>query len=271
MKDFFQERAEKIKAQELRIPAVTEACNDLRVLVDPRTRLPENYVPRDLVSLRLHGISTLTTDMLLRQETAEHLAQLVAAASAASEELVVASAYRSFQDQKAIFTTCAAIYGDEARRVCALPGHSQHQLGTAVDFADGAASYRLWYLKDASYPASKENLLSTAMSNGAPNGVIEQLRSLAVEQFSGPEDVMGPFADTKASQWLLKHAEEYGFVLAYPKDGEAETGYYWEPWHYRYIGVDNVQRLQSSGLSLQVFLLQEGVLPPVIDLKTEMC
>ena len=93
----------------------------------------------------------------------------------------------------------------------ASPGHSQHQLGTAVDFTNAAASYEIWR----------------------------------------------PFGDTSASWWLRKHAPEYGFVLAYPHG--RETGYRWEPWHYRYIGTENAERLEMSGL--QAFLMREGVLP----------
>jgi D-alanyl-D-alanine carboxypeptidase len=59
---------------------------------------------------------------------------------------------------------------------------------------------------------------------------------------------------------LRDHAREHGFVLAYPRSKEAETGYQWEPWHYRYVGARNVERLEESGLSLQEFLAREGVL-----------
>jgi len=69
------------------------------------------------------------------------------------------------------------------------------------------------------------------------------------------------FGRTTASAWLLEHAPEYGFVLSYPNHKEAETGYRWEPWHYRYVGVENARRLQESGASLQAFLSREGVQP----------
>ena len=46
------------------------------------------------------------------------------------------------------------------------------------------------------------------------------------------------FAKTEAYTWLQEHAHEYGFILRYPKSAEAITGYSYEPWHYRYLGVD---------------------------------
>ena len=69
------------------------------------------------------------------------------------------------------------------------------------------------------------------------------------------------FGVTSASWWLTNHAPEYGFVLAYPIGEEAQSGYRWEPWHYRYVGVENAKRLGENGLSLQEFLEREGVLP----------
>ena len=68
-------------------------------------------------------------------------------------------------------------------------------------------------------------------------------------------------ARTSASSWLLENAPQHGFVLAYPSGREAETGYQWEPWHYRYVGLRNARRLEESGLSLQEFLARENVLP----------
>lgn len=43
-----------------------------------------------------------------------------------------------------------------------------------------------------------------------------------------------------AQIWLEKHAAEYGFSLSYPKGAEEETGYPYEPWHYRYITKEGV-------------------------------
>jgi hypothetical protein len=60
----------------------------------------------------------------------------------------------------------------------------------------------------------------------------------------------------------LDHAWEYGFVLAYPRGKEEQTGYQWEPWHYRYVGVEDAKRLEKKNLSLQEFLEREGAKSP---------
>ena len=196
--------------------APEESCDDLKVLVDRSHPLPPDYVPDDLVPLWVYGIPTLGGGkMLLRREAAEHLRGLVSDAAADGEELVVASAYRSYADQRVSHARLASIYGVNADLMSALPGHSQHQLGTAVDFTNAAAGYEVWQ----------------------------------------------PFGNTSASLWLRRYAPEHGFVLAYPNGKESETGYQWEPWHYRYVGTKNAERLAESGLSLQEFLVREGVLP----------
>lgn len=198
------------------IPQPAKSCDDLRVLVDRTHALPPHYAPQDLVSLQAIGVSTLGGDMLLRREAAHHLRRLMAAATADGVELVVASAYRSYADQQASHARWASYYGaPDAGGMSADPGHSQHQLGTAVDFTNAEANYEIWQ----------------------------------------------GFGKTRASDWLAENAPRYGFVLAYPLGKEEETGYQWEPWHYRYIGLENVRRLEESGLSLQAFLTQEGVLP----------
>lgn len=51
------------------------------------------------------------------------------------------------------------------------------------------------------------------------------------------------FGETAAGKWIANHCAEYGFILRYPKDKEAITGYMYEPWHVRYVGVELAQEL----------------------------
>jgi zinc D-Ala-D-Ala carboxypeptidase len=202
----------KDKARKVTSSATT--CDDLGVLVDRSHSLPPDYVPRDLVPLRDYGVPTLGSEVL-RREAAEHLGRLVEGAAADGEKLVVASAYRSYENQQRSHESLRSVLGAGAGRLSATAGHSQHQLGTAVDFTDAAAGYKL--------------------------GV--------------------PFARTSGYRWLEQHAWEYGFVLAYPRGEEERTGYRWEPWHYRYVGVRDAKRIEHSGQSLQEFLERVGTTP----------
>jgi zinc D-Ala-D-Ala carboxypeptidase len=189
-------------------------CDDVSVLVDRSHSLPSDYVPKDLVPLQDYGVPALGSEVL-RREAAEHLGRLVEDAAVYGEELVVSSAYRSYEEQQLSHERLVSVFGAGAGRTSASAGHSQHQLGTAVDFTNAAAGYQVWEL----------------------------------------------FAQTSAYWWLEHHAWEYGFVLAYPRGKEEQTGYQWEPWHYRYVGVENAKRLEESNLGLQEFLERAGTMP----------
>ncbi|MDE6539468.1 MAG: D-alanyl-D-alanine carboxypeptidase family protein [Ruminococcus sp.] len=62
------------------------------------------------------------------------------------------------------------------------------------------------------------------------------------------------FADTPEAEWLEKHAHEYGFIIRYPKGKESITGYKYEPWHIRYLGVEKATDVYNSGLTLEEYL-----------------
>ena len=61
------------------------------------------------------------------------------------------------------------------------------------------------------------------------------------------------FADTTGGKWLKEHAAEYGFILRYPKGKEDITGIIYEPWHYRYVGVEAAKEIMSRGITLEEY------------------
>lgn len=62
------------------------------------------------------------------------------------------------------------------------------------------------------------------------------------------------FADTPEGQWVAANCWKYGFILRYPENKEAQTGYRYEPWHIRYLGVDTATAVYNSGLCLEEYL-----------------
>lgn len=64
------------------------------------------------------------------------------------------------------------------------------------------------------------------------------------------------FENTDAFAWLSKNAADYGFILRYPKSAEARaiTGVTYEPWHYRYVGVDAAKEIKQKGITLEEYL-----------------
>ena len=61
------------------------------------------------------------------------------------------------------------------------------------------------------------------------------------------------FADTDAGKWLAEHSCEYGFILRYPLGKEYITGIEYEPWHFRYVGVEAAMLIARQGITLEEF------------------
>lgn len=62
------------------------------------------------------------------------------------------------------------------------------------------------------------------------------------------------FENTPEGQWLAEHCVEYGFIIRFPKGKEKATGFEYEPWHIRYLGIENAKKVSESGLSLEEYL-----------------
>ena len=103
-------------------------------------RLPADYAPPDLVNA-ITGTSAAGARLAVRALVYGDLARLRAAALAAGHRLDVVSAYRSYEEQARTFDYWTRVGGyEQALRTSARPGHSEHQLGTAIDFGDGTAA-----------------------------------------------------------------------------------------------------------------------------------
>lgn len=62
------------------------------------------------------------------------------------------------------------------------------------------------------------------------------------------------FAGTPEAKWLAENCHKYGFIIRYPEGKESITGYIYEPWHIRYLGVDIATAVSNSGLCLEEYL-----------------
>lgn len=102
---------------------------------------------------------------------------------------------------------------------------------------------------------SYEEAYADVSINIAPPGGSEHNAGLAVDIIDEDHwDTYEGFEDTKEFGWLIKHCTEYGFILRYPKGKEDITGYIYEPWHYRYVGLSNADDVMKSGLCLEEYL-----------------
>ena len=184
--------------------------DDLLVLVNKTYKLPSTYAPKDLVKASTSGIRR-GENYYLRNILINDLKRMVTDIKSAGIDISIVSAYRSYQTQVTTYNYWLEKNDNNVAYVdtfSARPGHSQHQLGTAIDFSSSEIG-----------------------------------------------DALGDsFANTKASKWLVNNAYKYGFVISFPKAYEPTTGYKFESWHYRYIGVEYAQEMVSKGKILEVFL-----------------
>lgn len=73
-------------------------------------------------------------------------------------------------------------------------------------------------------------------------------------------DVMGSnndydkFEESDEFEWMKNNAHLYGFIMRYPKNKTQETGFKYEPWHYRYVGVNVAKTIYSENLVLEEYL-----------------
>lgn len=106
-----------------------------RTIIDTERRLPEGYEPEDLTSVTRAGFDEKFEEYQVREFVIADLAALRQAAEDARTPLAVISAYRSDTFQQELFDERISQIGEEAAAAqLARPGHSEHQLGTTLDF-----------------------------------------------------------------------------------------------------------------------------------------
>jgi D-alanyl-D-alanine carboxypeptidase len=105
--------------------------------------LPDGYAPDDLVGVAVHGIPEVGRQSL-RALIIDDTYALIGAAADDGVDVYVGSGYRSEAYQSAVFAVQVQRWGDTdtANRYSAEPGHSQHQLGTTIDFTTSFAAFR---------------------------------------------------------------------------------------------------------------------------------
>lgn len=175
--------------------------NSLLLLANKKVKLPDDYVPSDLVDA---GIPCSNGSATMKAEAASALQNMYRDATASGVSLMISSAYRGESYQQRLYSTYSAEYGQAvADTISSRPGYSDHQTGLAADF---------------------------------------------VEQ--GPYDLQEKFESTASGQWLATNAHNYGFIMRYPQGKNAVTGYSYEPWHYRYVGVDSATAIYTAGANM---------------------
>lgn len=171
-------------------------------LVNRSHMVSSEYVP-EVRKTDVYGMS-----QSMRDDAATALEEMFAAAAEDGVKLSTVSGYRSYSKQNAIHARKVKTNGQEqADRLSAPPGASEHQLGLAMDVAQRGSSQ---------------------LSSG--------------------------FAGTKAGQWIDANAYRFGFIVRYQQDTEAITGYAYEPWHIRYVGLEYAKEIYESGEPMETYV-----------------
>ena len=111
----------------------------------------------------------------------------------------------------------------------------------------------------------QKNLLANAVKSGqkdastsiAKAGYSEHQLGTAIDitgLSTNYDSASGHFDKTPEDFWLRKNAYLYGFIQSYKEDKTDVTGYKYEPWHYRYVGIEKAKEIKDSGLTITEFL-----------------
>ena len=104
------------------------------------------------------------------------------------------------------------------------------------------------YYEDLGY--TKDEALEKAATIIMPPGSSEHNLGYAMDIVCVDEW----FEDTDEFNWLMENAQDYGFILRYPKDKQDITKVTYEPWHWRYVGVEHAKKMKATGQVLEEYL-----------------
>ena len=107
----------------------------------------------------------------------------------------------------------------------------------------------------------QENLYNKYLQNdtkknvdtySARKGHSEHQTGLAVD-LDNEKSLYTDFENTDEFLWLKDNCYKYGFILRYPENKEHITGYMYEPWHYRYIGIKESTYIHNNNLTYEEY------------------
>lgn len=120
--------------------------------------------------------------------------------------------------------------------------------GLKIYISSGYRSYKRQAYLHEKY--SKRDGEEKADTYSARAGYSEHQTGLCIDLNS----ISDSFSDTPEAKWVADHAHEYGFIVRFPEGKEELTGYKYESWHLRYIGIEKATEVYQSGLCLEEFL-----------------
>ncbi|WP_088043652.1 D-alanyl-D-alanine carboxypeptidase family protein [Bacillus sp. EAC] len=124
-------------------------------------------------------------------------------------------------------------------------------------FLSGVSAYRSYATQKAVFNRYvKEDGYANARKYSALPGSSEHQTGLSIDVSSstGKCAAQSCFGSTKEAKWLASKSANYGFIIRYPKGKESITGYKYEPWHIRYVGISTSKQIKKRNLTLEEYL-----------------
>ncbi len=120
------------------------------------------------------------------------------------------------------------------------------------------SSYRSYQYQDNLYNRYVQNDgVENADTYSARPGFSEHQTGLAIDIYNGKENYTN-FENTEEFKWMQENAYKYGFILRFPKDKTKETGYQYESWHYRYVGVEISKIINQKKICLEEYYVENS-------------
>ena len=232
--------APETTAEETTLPETTVEETTEEVTTEPETT-PEPEVtetPWNLVLVNpwhplpedyQFELTTVTGKYKIDSRCADALGQFLADCKAAGHTPYICSAYRTWDDQVYLF--------DKKVKSFTSKGYSEEEA-------------KILAAKETAVPGTSEHQLGLAVD------ILCQSRPWLDEGQ----------ANTATQKWLMANCHKYGFILRYPKGTTPITGIIYEPWHYRYVGVEIATEIMTKGITLEEYL---GLIGPPEETKTE--
>lgn len=162
-------------------------------------------------------LGTIKADMKCDQRILEPLIMMLQGAKKDGINLIICSPYRDFELQKILFERKISVY-----------------MNRGYTYFD---AYKL-ASRSVTMPGASEHQIG-----------------LAIDFICDTYTTLNwGFGDTKAGKWLANNCYEYGFVLRYPEGKENITGIGYEPWHFRYVGVEAATVIMEQKITLEEFV-----------------
>lgn len=201
---------------------IDEMQKDLdRALGELEEKLPWNLVLVNFENKMEEGyepeLTQIDKDHYVDSRIAEAAEQMLEDAYDAGMRIIICSSYRSVERQEQVFNASM-----------------RERIDSGLNYWDAFSETRLCVAE----PGTSEHALGLAL---------DLISNQYTELDEGQED-------TKEAKWLAENCHKYGFILRYPPEATEITGIIYEPWHYRYVGVEHATKIMELGITLEEYL-----------------